>query len=352
MSELVIVNITMSGIEASGSNNSHENVTVSPPLATSATDKTESGFTANFEKVDADTEYLIFILLDDQDIPLDVQILSGNETTYDVTGLSINTTYKYKLKAIKQGVISEDSNVIEVLTLGYYDWNYSNIGKGFYLNFASNDGTNVTIETVSNMQTLSNPYFNYKGANFDGNPAQGIHITDTLHAEEEEYTKLTIKLQTKPNNFDWYRALISKGCSIIANSFEYRLLFLDANTLLLVLYNYYDYAGDYLAFNLTYSFNTSTIFNLILSIDLTDKLKTCVINGVDYSNSFSTSGTRTFANWNKNRANAYGEVPYDIGITDAFAGWAFNGLIWRPYTSTSEFVTTSQAIAEMARFEG
>lgn len=230
------------------------------------------------------------------------------------------------------------------------DWNYSNIGKGFYLNFANEDGTNVTAETASNLPSFINPLYTYKGANFDGNSGQGINITDSLHAINEEYTKLTIKLQCKANSFASWRSLLSKGYSP-SNSFEFRLL-QSQNVFLLQLFNNYDYGANECNFVFTSptNFDNSTIYNIIISLDFITKEKTFVINGVDQISNCSFGGLLSFSSLNKLRANIGEERKYEIGKTDNFSGWNYDGIIWRPYVSTSEYVTPLQAINEMASF--
>lgn len=230
------------------------------------------------------------------------------------------------------------------------DWNYSNIGKGFYLNFASEDGANVTSETATNLPSFITPYYTYKGAYFDGNSAQGINITDTLHSSNEEYTKLTIKIQCKANSFASWRALINKGY-YSPNTFEFRLL-QNQNMILLQLWNYLDYGGNEcnFAFTSPTNFDTLTTYNIIVSLNLNTKEKTFVVNGVDQISNCTFSGSLPFASLNKLRANVGAERKYEIGKTDNYSGWNYNGIIYRPYVSTSEFITTSQAIAEMVRF--
>ena len=231
------------------------------------------------------------------------------------------------------------------------DWNYSTIGKGFYLNFASNDGTNVTSETASNLPTVYNtPFYTYNGGVLDGNTAQGINITDTLHSTNEEYTKITIKIQCKANSFANWRALINKGYQS-GSSFEFRLL-QNQNIILLQLWNILDYGANECNFVFTSptNFDTSTIYSIIVSLDLITKEKTFVVNGIDQISNCSFGGSLSFASLNKLRANVGAERPYEIGKTDNYPGWNYNGLIWRPYVSTSEYITPSQAIAEMTKF--
>jgi len=90
-----------------------------PPTATSATNVTSSGFTANWTAVSGATGYF-----------LDVSTQSdfsryiggyrkrdvGNVRRWSVTGLRQNKTYYYRLRAYDDSRISDNSNVIAVTT--------------------------------------------------------------------------------------------------------------------------------------------------------------------------------------------------------------------------------------------
>lgn len=229
------------------------------------------------------------------------------------------------------------------------DWDYSGIGKGFYLNFANDDLANIaTSETATSVSsTFSNPFFTYNSKEINS-INDYVEVIDSLHSTNEIYTKITIKQQCKIDNFSSYRTLQSKGYGV--GTLEYRLLFLDANTLQMVIYNSSDYGGDDTYFNVSHSFNTSTIYSIIFSVDLATKDITFVINGTDLTSSITYGGTRSFANWNQLRANIGGARPYDIAVTDLYDPWGLRGKIWRPYVSTSEYITPSEALAENAKF--
>jgi len=76
---------------------------------TSATNVGATGFTANWNSVTGATAYKLYV---DANSPIDV----GDVTTYDVTGVSANSSHTYKVKAVNANGTSSDSNVITVLT--------------------------------------------------------------------------------------------------------------------------------------------------------------------------------------------------------------------------------------------
>jgi len=92
---------------------------LSAPTATSATDVTNSSFTANWTAVSGATGY-----------SLDVSTVSdfsryiggyrkldvGNVTSWSVTGLSANKTYYYRVRAYDSSRMSDNSNVMTVTT--------------------------------------------------------------------------------------------------------------------------------------------------------------------------------------------------------------------------------------------
>jgi phosphodiesterase/alkaline phosphatase D-like protein len=93
--------------------------TLPPPTATSATNVTSSSFTTNWTAVSGATGY-----------SLDVSTTSdftryigdyrkrdvGNVTSWNVTGLTANKTYYYRVRAYDASRMSDNSNVIAVTT--------------------------------------------------------------------------------------------------------------------------------------------------------------------------------------------------------------------------------------------
>jgi phosphodiesterase/alkaline phosphatase D-like protein len=110
---------------ATSSNSSVKNVKTLPcapraPNAQSATNVTFSSFTAHWSSVSTATGYLLDVATDSSFInyvsgyqDLDV----GNVTSYNVTGLSANTTYYYRMRAYNGCATSSNSSVRNVKTL-------------------------------------------------------------------------------------------------------------------------------------------------------------------------------------------------------------------------------------------
>ncbi len=109
----------VSGAGPSASSNTISAPTITaPPVATAATAVSTTGFTANWNAVGGATGYQLDISADNF-----VTYVSGfnskSETgTSDVvTGLTINTAYKYRVRAVNAGGTSANSNSIDVTTV-------------------------------------------------------------------------------------------------------------------------------------------------------------------------------------------------------------------------------------------
>ena len=116
------VRATVNGANASGNSNTISVIT-SPdaPVATAATNISSDGFTANWEAVDALTDYVLYVSLDNipADPPTFIPGYDGlpiNGTSHTLTGLSSGTIYYYAVRANADARVSEMSNSIEVET--------------------------------------------------------------------------------------------------------------------------------------------------------------------------------------------------------------------------------------------
>jgi uncharacterized delta-60 repeat protein len=91
---------------------------VNPPAATAATTITQTGFTANWNAVTGATGYRLDVSADNFATfvtGFSDKTVSG--TSEAVTGLTANTAYKYRVRAVNAGGTSANSNVIDVTTL-------------------------------------------------------------------------------------------------------------------------------------------------------------------------------------------------------------------------------------------
>lgn len=88
-----------------------------PPLATMATDVSMEGFKANWENAE-DAQYaLLFVSADNfQTFLTGFNGVEVHDNSYDVTGLTAETNYDYKLKSVNADGESDFSNVIRVTT--------------------------------------------------------------------------------------------------------------------------------------------------------------------------------------------------------------------------------------------
>ena len=87
-----------------------------PPVATEESDVTTSSFKANWNPVSGISDYLLFV---SKDNPPTEFVLDGKEvtgTSYVVEGLDDNTPYYYYLKAKDGSNVSEESNIIGLVT--------------------------------------------------------------------------------------------------------------------------------------------------------------------------------------------------------------------------------------------
>jgi hypothetical protein len=98
----------------------HTIVDLDAPVATTATDKTATGFTANWNAVGGATGYLIEIATDSAFTSIVADEDVGNVLTIPVDGLVAGTTYYYRIRAYSDTNTSDNSNTITVTM--YDDW--------------------------------------------------------------------------------------------------------------------------------------------------------------------------------------------------------------------------------------
>ena len=129
--------------------------TPSAPTANAATSVTQTSFTANWSAVTGATTYYLDVntnssftgtwILNNQNV--------GNVTTYNVTGLTCNTTYYYRVRAGNSCGTSANSNVIAVTTsacppptCGAMVWMNANMNVGTRVNGSAEQNNDSQVE--------------------------------------------------------------------------------------------------------------------------------------------------------------------------------------------------------------
>lgn len=94
-------------------------LTVDAPVATAATSITAMSFTANWEAVEGIDIYLLDVSTNENftDFVEGYENMNVATTSQIVEDLDANTTYYYRVFAAGNGIISESSNIIEVMTI-------------------------------------------------------------------------------------------------------------------------------------------------------------------------------------------------------------------------------------------
>ncbi len=117
-----MVQATKNGANPSTNSNTISVFTMpNAPVAAAATNISSSGFTANWDAVDALTDYVLYVSLDNipADPPTYIPGYNGlpiNGTSHTLTGLESGTIYYYAVRAKADARVSEMSNSVEIQT--------------------------------------------------------------------------------------------------------------------------------------------------------------------------------------------------------------------------------------------
>ncbi|SMO80325.1 Por secretion system C-terminal sorting domain-containing protein [Saccharicrinis carchari] len=91
-----------------------------PPVATAATDVTTNSFKINWEASPGATGYFVTLVNNDEQgyVQIDGNIDGGDVTSLNVSGLTSETSYNYRVQAINSAGTSGFSNMVSVNTFG------------------------------------------------------------------------------------------------------------------------------------------------------------------------------------------------------------------------------------------
>jgi hypothetical protein len=155
------------------------NVNLPYPVATSASSILENGFTANWNEFDGGADYYLLDVATDIDFNLIVSGYNdldvGNVLAYNVTGLSSETTYYYRVRAFKNSSETDNSNIITVSTIASEPTtsgtvSFASVGSNsLTINFTGGNGTNriVVLKSSNAVSFIPSDGSVYTGVNSD-----------------------------------------------------------------------------------------------------------------------------------------------------------------------------------------
>jgi uncharacterized protein (TIGR02145 family) len=193
----------------------HTIVDLDTPVATAGTTVTKSGFTANWNAVNGATGYLIDIATDAAFTSFVADENAGNSLTIVVTGITIGTTYYYRVRAYSDTDTSDYSNTISIkmeavdingneyhwVTIGTQQWMVENLKTTKY-----RDGSAIPVitdnglwaaDTAGSMCYYNNDEATYKstyGALYNWHAVDNINLlapTGWRVPSDADWTTLT-----------------------------------------------------------------------------------------------------------------------------------------------------------------
>ncbi len=173
---LYVSNVTIyAGTNSGAYSRNISDIIISAPTSTSATNVTQTSFTANWVSVNGATGYYLDVATDNGF----TNYVSGfnsknvfNVTSYSVTGLTTGTTYYYRVRSFNTGgTTSSSSNIITVMTSPAAtqatnlthtsftaNWESVSAATGYYLDVAT-DNNFTTFVTGFNSKNVANVKF-------------------------------------------------------------------------------------------------------------------------------------------------------------------------------------------------
>ena len=207
------------------------------PVATAATNITQTSFDANWNAssgadgyyLDVATDSLFTSMVSGYD-----NLNAGNVTTYNVTGLTANTDYYYRVRAYNNGGTSGNSNVIALTTLPDIpaapnataatnitqtsfdaNWDSSTGADGYYLDVATDDQFtsyvsgyenlnvgNVTTYSVTGLNENTDYYYRVRAYNTGGTSGNSNVINVTTLAYPPSAPVATAATNISQTSFD------------------------------------------------------------------------------------------------------------------------------------------------------
>lgn len=227
-----------------GSNSNIITVTTLPnapagPVATAATNIRSDRFTANWNASAGASSYKLEVAIDNQFqnmLSNYSNIDIGNVTSYEVTGLTPNNNYFYRIRSANAAGVSGPSNVVSVTTLMIVppaptalpgtkisntsfsaNWSQVTSAQGYYLEVATDagfanilpsyngiDAGNVSSYTVSGINYNTNYYYRVRGYNTGGAGAYSntINMYILVGIEDDAVPAGYMLYQNYPNPFN------------------------------------------------------------------------------------------------------------------------------------------------------